>query len=71
MKRGENMELIDRVSFNNCWACIHHVTGKCDTWCDHGESFKMRDDVAKAEVIDAVPVVRCKNCEHYRKAKRT
>jgi hypothetical protein len=38
------MKLISISSL--CWACSHHATGVCDTWCDCGEAFKMREDVA-------------------------
>lgn len=34
-----------------CWACKHHASGKCDTWCDHGESFEIREDVQKAKAV--------------------
>lgn len=40
------------ISVNSlCWACSHHATGKCDTWCDHGETFKMRDDVTNEDGV--------------------
>lgn len=29
----------------DCLLCMHHVTGKCDTICDHGEAFEMRQEV--------------------------
>ena len=54
------MELIDRTSFDRCWACTHHATGECDTWCDAGEAFEMREDVANAKVIDTEPTVHGK-----------
>lgn len=41
------MRLIDADS-KECWACNHHTNGECDTWCDYGESFLLRNDVAKA-----------------------
>lgn len=34
-----------------CWACQHHATGKCDTWCDHGEAFELREDVKNAKTF--------------------
>ena len=37
-----------------CWACVHHAAGICDTWCDHGESFEMRQDVKCAPKVNAV-----------------
>ena len=43
---------MELLSVNNlCWACIHHATGECDTWCDHGEVFKMREDVANEDGV--------------------
>lgn len=53
------MRLID-ADEHECWACTHHATGQCDTWCDHGESFELRKDVAEAKTVDAVPVVHAK-----------
>ena len=47
--------LID-ADAHDCWACTHHNTGKCDTWCDHGEAFEMREDVANAPTVEAEPV---------------
>lgn len=34
---------------HECWACKHHATGKCDTWCDASESFELREDVKNAK----------------------
>lgn len=34
-----------------CWACTHHSTGVCDTFCDCGESFELRDDVRRAKTV--------------------
>lgn len=34
---------------HECWACKHHTTGKCDTWCDASESFELREDVKNAK----------------------
>ena len=42
---------------HECWACKHHTTGKCDTWCDAGEAFELREDVKNAKTVDAKPVV--------------
>lgn len=42
---------------HECWACKHHATGKCDTWCDAGEAFELREDVKNAKTVDAKPVV--------------
>lgn len=43
-------DLIDRA-IHDCWSCVHHSSGVCDTWCDYGESYKMREDVAKAPSV--------------------
>ena len=44
---------------HECWACIHHITGKCDTWCDAGESFELREDVKDARTaFDVVKVIK-------------
>ena len=50
---------------HECLACTHHATGKCDTWCDASESFELREDVKNAKTVEAIPVVRCKECEHW------
>ena len=50
------MRLIDADS-HECWACVHHIDGKCDTFCDHGESFEPRVDVLFAPVAYNVEVV--------------
>ena len=44
---------------HECWACIHHQNdvGRCDTWCDAGESFELREDVKNAKTVEARPVV--------------
>lgn len=55
--------LID-ADAHECWACVHHATGQCDTFCDHGEAFELREDVKNAPTVDAVPVVRCKDCKY-------
>lgn len=43
------MRLIN-ADAHECWACVHHQneTGKCDTWCDAGEAFELREDVKNA-----------------------
>ena len=46
---------------HECWACVHHQneSGKCDTWCDAGESFELRDDVKDARTtFDIVKVIK-------------
>lgn len=44
---------------HECWACVHHQNefGKCDTWCDAGESFVLRDDVKEAKTAFDIEVV--------------
>lgn len=44
---------------HECWACVHHQneSGKCDTWCDAGESFVLRDDVKEAKTAFDVEMV--------------
>jgi hypothetical protein len=45
---------------HECWACTHHATGTCDTWCDAGEAFEQREDVKNAKTaydIEAVVVL--------------
>lgn len=44
---------------HECWACVHHQneSGKCDTWCDAGESFELREDVKNAKTVEVRPVV--------------
>lgn len=49
------MRLID-ADVHECWACVHNNCG-CDTWCDYGELFELREDVKNAPTIEAVPVV--------------
>ena len=68
------MKLID-IDNHECLACKHHASGKCDTWCEIGEAFVLREDVAKAQVIDAELVkhahfiidgyedIHCSNCQ--------
>ena len=64
------MRLID-ADVHECWACVHNNCG-CDTWCDYGEAFELREDVKNAPTIEAVPVVhgewingKCSNCGEY------
>lgn len=44
---------------HECWACIHHQNdvGRCDTWCDAGESFELREDVKNAKTAYDVKTV--------------
>ena len=55
--------LID-ADVHECWACVHNNCG-CDTWCEYGEAFELREDVKNAPTIEAVPVVHCKDCEYW------
>lgn len=41
---------------HECWACVHNNCG-CDTWCDYGEAFELREEVKNAPTIETVPVV--------------
>lgn len=53
-----------RVSdLNECETCRHHRTGSCDTWCDYGEAYQI--DWSKVKKVDAVEVVRCKDCKYW------
>lgn len=42
---------------HECWACKHHATGKCDTWCDANEAFELREDVKNAPTVFDVEAV--------------
>ena len=33
------MAYIDTKYLFECETCRHHLSGKCDTWCDHGEEY--------------------------------
>lgn len=48
------MRLID-ADVHECWACVHNNCG-CDTWCEYGEAFELREDVKNAPTIKAVLV---------------
>ena len=45
-----------------CETCFHNQNGKCSSWCDSVESYRPAYD--KLKKVDAVEVVRCKNCRH-------
>lgn len=47
--------MIDVNSLWNCETCFHHKNGKCDTWCESGESY--RPAYSKLKVVEAVEVV--------------
>lgn len=34
----------DSADTDECKRCAHHVTGKCDTFCDHGEEFQPKKE---------------------------
>ena len=46
--------MIDVESLFNCYTCYHMQNGKCNTFCDAGESY--RPDINKLEIIEAEPV---------------
>lgn len=56
------MRMIDADALFKCETCHHRHYGKCTTYCDSGESY--RPDMHKLEIIEAEPVVRCKDCEY-------
>lgn len=58
------MRLIDMDTMWKCETCFYHNGGRCNPsiWCEHGEQY--RPSMSSLEVIDAVPVVRCKDCKH-------
>ena len=33
------MPYIDTKYLFECETCRHHLNGKCNTWCDHGEEY--------------------------------
>ena len=57
------MAYIDTKYIGECETCQHHRSGKCDTWCDCGESYQ--PDMTKIPTADVVEVVRCKDCVHF------
>lgn len=44
------MRLIDASLMFKCETCRNHRSGGCDTWCEHGESY--RPDMSKLPTID-------------------
>ena len=40
--RGCWMEAVEIVD-EECEKCLHHESGKCDTWCDYGEAFEEKE----------------------------
>lgn len=42
--------LIDMHTLWQCETCFHHYPNGCDTYCDHGESYRPAAD--KFEIID-------------------
>ena len=59
------MPLIDISTLWKCETCFFDHYGKCTNkcGCDHGESY--RPAYSKLKVVDAVPVLRCKDCKHW------
>ena len=45
-KRRRNEKGCGMMADHECFYCKHHTTGKCDTFCDYGESFVLRKDIA-------------------------
>lgn len=45
---------IDTKYIGECETCRHHINGKCDTWCDHGECY--RPNMSKIPTADVVEV---------------
>ena len=48
------MAYIDTKYIGECETCRHHISGKCDTWCDHGECY--RPNMSKIPTADVVEV---------------
>jgi hypothetical protein len=48
------MKMVSVESLWQCETCFHHLSGKCNTWCDSGESY--RPAYSKLNIIEAVPV---------------
>ena len=59
------MAYIDTKYLFQCETCRHHISGKCDTWCDHGEEYIPL--MTKIPTADVVEVVRCGQCKWYLK----
>ena len=57
------MAYIDTKYLGQCETCLHHRSGKCDTWCDCGEEYKF--DMTKIPTADVEEVVRCNDCCFY------
>jgi hypothetical protein len=56
------MAYIDTKYIGECETCRHHKSGKCDTWCDGGESYQ--PDMTKIPTADVVEVCRCHECKY-------
>lgn len=52
--------LVDTKEFFKCETCRHQKYYGCNTFCDAGEGYS--PDVSKLTAVDAVEVVRCKDC---------
>ena len=57
------MAYIDTKYLFQCETCRHHRSGKCDTWCYHGEAYIPL--MTKIPTADVEEVVRCSECLHY------
>ena len=60
------MQLIDAETMWACETCFYHNEGRCNPsiWCENGEQYRPAMNLLK--VVDAVPVVRCRECKHSR-----
>lgn len=56
--------LVDTKEFFKCETCRHQKYYGCNTFCDAGEGYS--PDVSKLTAVDAVEVVRCKDCKHWK-----
>lgn len=48
------MAYIDTKYLGQCETCLHHRSGKCDTWCDCGECYQ--PDMSKIPTTDVEEV---------------
>lgn len=59
-------EYIDTAQLFKCETCYHMGgDGKCNSYCDAGESY--RPAFSKLKTADVVEVVRCKDCKMFYK----
>lgn len=57
------MAYIDTKYLFKCETCRYHISGGCNTYCDHREEYS--PNLSKIPTADVVEVVRCKDCAHY------